>query len=142
MAGTRRTSPNRNARPEPQTPIPARSRGGGGSESELDEYIHLGEANRRRKKTSLKNVGGRRETCEEEEESTPIPRIERDTKMEEEIELEKYVPLEKLIEDVPDLGQSLDPVRMYLRDIGRHPLANRRGRIGACPPDSRRPDGE
>ncbi|RIK38849.1 MAG: RNA polymerase sigma factor RpoD, partial [Chloroflexi bacterium] len=58
----------------------------------------------------------------EEEESTPIPRIERDTKMEEEIEQEKYVPLEKLIEDVPDLGQSLDPVRMYLRDIGRHPL--------------------
>jgi RNA polymerase primary sigma factor len=42
--------------------------------------------------------------------------------MEEEIEQEKYVPLEKLIEDVPDLGQSLDPVRMYLRDIGRHPL--------------------
>jgi RNA polymerase primary sigma factor len=62
------------------------------------------------------------EVADEEEESTPIPRIERDTKMEEEIEQEKYVPLEKLIEDVPDLGQSLDPVRMYLRDIGRHPL--------------------
>jgi RNA polymerase primary sigma factor len=60
--------------------------------------------------------------ADDEEESTPIPRIERDTKMEEEIEQEKYVPLEKLIEDVPELGQSLDPVRMYLRDIGRHPL--------------------
>jgi RNA polymerase primary sigma factor len=58
----------------------------------------------------------------EEEESAPIPRIERDTKMEEEIEQEKYVPLEKLIEDVPELAQSLDPVRMYLRDIGKHPL--------------------
>ena len=42
--------------------------------------------------------------------------------MEEEIEQEKFVPIEKLIEDVQDLGQSLDPVRMYLRDIGRHPL--------------------
>ncbi len=35
--------------------------------------------------------------------------------MEEEIEQEKYVPLEKLVEDVPELSQSLDPVRMYLR---------------------------
>ncbi len=59
---------------------------------------------------------------EEEEEIAPIPRIERDTKMEAEVEQEKSVPLEKLVEDVPELGQSLDPVRMYLRDIGRHPL--------------------
>ncbi len=122
MAGIRRTSPNRNARPEPQSPIP-RSRGaasGGGGESELDEYIHLGEAPAE-DDDLFEDLAVDGEE-EEEEESTPIPRIERDTKMEEEIELEKYVPLEKLIEDVPDLGQSLDPVRMYLRDIGRHPL--------------------
>lgn len=120
MAGTRRI--NRNARPDGNTPIP-RSQGGGGrgSESELDEYIHLGEA-QEAEDDLLEDIDNGDEVEEEEEESTPIPRIERDTKMEEEIELEKYVPLEKLIEDVPDLGQSLDPVRMYLRDIGRHPL--------------------
>jgi RNA polymerase primary sigma factor len=94
--------------------------GHGGGESELDEYIHLGEAPAE-EDDLLEDLAGEEE-IEEEEESTPIPRIERDTKMEEEIEQEKYVPLEKLIEDVPDLGQSLDPVRMYLRDIGRHPL--------------------
>jgi RNA polymerase primary sigma factor len=117
MAGTRRTSPNRNVRPEPESPIP-RSRPG--SESELDEYINLGEAPT--EEDDLFEDLVVEDDAEEEEESTPIPRIERDTKMEEEIEQEKYVPLEKLIEDVPDLGQSLDPVRMYLRDIGRHPL--------------------
>ncbi|MCC6457077.1 MAG: RNA polymerase sigma factor RpoD [Caldilineaceae bacterium] len=118
MAGIRRTSPNRNTRPEPQSPIP---RNRPGSESELDEYIHLGEAPTEEDDDLFEDLAVEEE-AEEEEESTPIPRIERDTKMEEEIEQEKYVPLEKLIEDVPDLGQSLDPVRMYLRDIGRHPL--------------------
>ncbi len=101
----------------PVTPLP---RSGGSSESELDEYIHLGENQEDEDEDLFDDVPENDE--EEEEESTPIPRIERDTKMEEEIELEKYVPLEKLIEDVPELGQSLDPVRMYLRDIGRHPL--------------------
>jgi RNA polymerase primary sigma factor len=121
MAGPRRISPNRNARPEPQSPIPrSHAAGGKGGESELDEYIHLGE--RPAEEDDLFEDLAIEEEIEEEEESTPIPRIERDTKMEEEIEQEKYVPLEKLIEDVPDLGQSLDPVRMYLRDIGRHPL--------------------
>jgi len=118
MAGPRRNPLNRNARPEPQSPIPRAH--GGGSESELDEYIHLGETPS--EADDLFEDLAAEEEVEEEEESTPIPRIERDTKMEEEIEQEKYVPLEKLIEDVPDLGQSLDPVRMYLRDIGRHPL--------------------
>jgi RNA polymerase primary sigma factor len=87
----------------------------------LDEYIHLGEEPAEEDDDLFEDLAVEEE-LEEEEESTPIPRIERDTKMEEEIEQEKYVPLEKLIEDVPDLGQSLDPVRMYLRDIGRHPL--------------------
>jgi RNA polymerase primary sigma factor len=90
------------------------------SESELDEYIHLGEDED--EEEDLFDDMPDDEEEEEEEETTPIPRIERDTKMEEEIEQEKHVPLEKLVEDVPELSMSLDPVRMYLRDIGRHPL--------------------
>jgi RNA polymerase primary sigma factor len=107
---------NNPSRSDSAAPIP---RKGSASESELDEYIHLGEE---QDEEDLFDDIPEEEEEVEEEESTPIPRIERDTKMEEEIEQEKYVPLEKLIEDVPDLGQSLDPVRMYLRDIGRHPL--------------------
>jgi RNA polymerase primary sigma factor len=109
---TGRSDPN----VESLTPLP---RSGSGNESELDEYIHLGETPAEEEDLFADLSEGEEA---EEEESTPIPRIERDTKMEEEIEQEKYVPLEKLIEDVPELGQSLDPVRMYLRDIGRHPL--------------------
>ena len=90
------------------------------SESELDEYIHLGEE-REQEEDPFDDIPDEEEE-EEDEGQAPIPRIERDAKMEEEIELEKYVPLEKLVEDVPELSQSLDPVRMYLRDIGRHPL--------------------
>ncbi|MGL4649830.1 MAG: sigma-70 family RNA polymerase sigma factor, partial [Caldilineaceae bacterium] len=62
------------------------------------------------------------ESPDADEDMAPLPQIERDTKLEEEIEREKALPIEKLIEDVPELGQSLDPVRMYLSDIGRHPL--------------------
>jgi RNA polymerase primary sigma factor len=86
-------------------------------ESELDEYIHLGE-----KPPEEDVFADMPESAEEDEDSAPIPRIERDTKLEEEIEREKSLPIEKLIEDVPELGQSLDPVRMYLSDIGRHAL--------------------
>ncbi len=97
-------------------PLPRR---GGGGESELDEYIHLGETTPKPEDDLFEEV----ETPEtEEEDSAPIPRIERDTKLEEEIEQEKYVPLETLIADLQEVGQSLDPVRMYLRDIGRHAL--------------------
>jgi len=42
--------------------------------------------------------------------------------MEEEIEQERHIPIEKLIADVPELTQSLDPVRLFLSDIGQHPL--------------------
>ncbi|MCL4862783.1 MAG: RNA polymerase sigma factor RpoD [Caldilineaceae bacterium] len=62
------------------------------------------------------------EESETGDEDAAIPSIERDTKLEEEIEQEKYIPLEKLIADVAEPGTSLDPVRMYLRDIGRDPL--------------------
>ncbi len=96
---------------EPITPL---ARSASSTESELDQYINLGEKPPEYVFDDIPE--------EEEEDTAPIPRIPRDTKLEEEIEKEKYVPIEKLIADVPELGQSLDPVRMYLRDIGRHPL--------------------
>ncbi len=85
--------------------------------SELDEYIHMGEA-----KEEEEDVFADIEEEEDDDESAPLPRIARDLKLEEEIEAEKYVPVEKVIEDVAELGQALDPVRMYLREIGRHAL--------------------
>ncbi len=90
-----------------------------GGQSELDEYINLGEE--QAEEDVFDDIPAEADQ-EESDDTTPIPRIDRDEKMEEEIEQEKFVPIEKLIEDVQDLGQSLDPVRMYLRDIGRHPL--------------------
>ncbi len=96
-------------------PLPRLS---GGSESELDEYIHLGESGAKEDDLFEEEA----EDAEPEEDSAPIPRIERDIKLEEEIEQEKYKPIETLIADIQEVGQSLDPVRMYLRDIGRHPL--------------------
>ncbi len=89
-------------------------------ESELDEYIHMGE--HEEEEDDLFADMEDLEEEEEEDDSTPLPRIERDLELEEQIEREKYVPVEKVIEDVPELGQSLDPVRMYLREIGQHPL--------------------
>ena len=59
---------------------------------------------------------------EEEEENTALPRIERDLELEEEIEKETQIPVEKIIEDVSEVGQMLDPMRRYLREIGRHEL--------------------
>jgi RNA polymerase primary sigma factor len=90
----------------------------GGSESELDEYIHMGE--KPPEEDDLFDDIPEEESAEDED--AAIPTIERDTKLEEEIEQEKYIPLEKLIADVAETGASLDPVRMYLRDIGRDPL--------------------
>ena len=100
---------------EPIAPLP---RSSNSSESELDEYIHLGEEQPSPEEDIFADVPEE----EEEDAAAPIPRIERDTKLEEEIEQEKYVPIEELIADIQEVGQSLDPVRMYLRDIGRHPL--------------------
>ena len=117
MAKPRR-SPAENAEVEEEdtdllTPLSRSS----GSESELDEYIHAGENTH-----PIEDVLADVPEEPEEDDAAPIPRIERDTKLEEEIEQEKYVPIEELIADVQEVGQSLDPVRMYLRDIGRHPL--------------------
>ena len=58
----------------------------------------------------------------EEQANTPLPSAERDLKLEEEIEQETRIPVEKIIEDVQEVGQVLDPMRMYLREIGRHDL--------------------
>lgn len=58
----------------------------------------------------------------EDEALALIPQIERDPVLEEEVELEKYIPLERIIAGMSDWGQSIDPVRLYLREIGRHPL--------------------
>jgi len=98
-------------------PIAPLSRRSGGAESELDEYIHLGEQTAPVEEDLFADMPE-----EPEEDAAPIPRIERDTKLEEEIEQEKYIPIEELIADIQEVGQSLDPVRMYLRDIGRHAL--------------------
>ncbi len=62
------------------------------------------------------------ETSQKQSNSTTLPSIERDLKLEEEIEKETHIPVEKIIEDVQEVGQSLDPMRMYLREIGRHDL--------------------
>ena len=62
------------------------------------------------------------ETSQKQSNSTTLPSIERDLELEEEIEKETHIPVEKIIEDVQEVGQSLDPMRMYLREIGRHDL--------------------
>jgi RNA polymerase primary sigma factor len=110
-------SPDEEPEDDDMETIAPLSRSSSSGESELDEYIHLGEG-KKPEEDMFADVPDE----EEEEDSAPIPRIERDTKLEEEIEQEKYVPIEELIADIQEVGQSLDPVRMYLRDIGRHPL--------------------
>ncbi len=87
-------------------------------ESELDEYIHMGEA----KKEEDDPLDDFIEELEEPDEDAPLPNIERDLELEKEIEQEKYIPVEKVVEDLSELNLALDPVRMYLREIGQHPL--------------------
>jgi RNA polymerase primary sigma factor len=89
-----------------------------GSESELDQYINLGEA--QEEEDLFDDIDD--DSDDDDDDSAPLPRIERDPKFEEEIEQEQYVPVEKVVEDVPEISQVLDPVRMYLREIGRHKL--------------------
>jgi RNA polymerase primary sigma factor len=114
MARRRQTQTDGN-RPEESAPLPRRK---GGATSELDEYIHLGE--KTEEDDLFADIPDNDEL--EDEESATIPPIERDEELEKEVEQERTVPVEKLIQDVPDLGESLDPVRLFLRDIGRHPL--------------------
>ena len=83
--------------------------------SELDEITQAGE--------SVEETERFLET-KEEQANTPLPVIERDLKLEEEVEQETQIPVERIIEDVSDVGQGLDPMRMYLREIGRHDLLN------------------
>ncbi len=56
------------------------------------------------------------------EEDELAPFIERDEKLEQEIEWETSQPLEQVIEDWDDPTFSSDPVRMYLHEIGRTAL--------------------
>ena len=81
--------------------------------SELDEITQAGESVEEKERIS---------ETKEEQTNTPLPTIERDLKLEKEIEQETQIPVEKIIEDVPEVGLALDPMRMYLREIGRHDL--------------------
>ena len=106
----------REKRPVRQVPDKDRVSAASSTESELDEYIHMGEAKEE------EDVFADIEEEEDDDENAPLPRIARDLKLEEEIEREQYVPVEKVIEDIAEVSQVLDPVRMYLREIGRHAL--------------------
>jgi RNA polymerase primary sigma factor len=59
------------------------------------------------------------EQAAEELEDSEFPDIERDEALEAEVEAEKELPLEEILEDWDDPQLSSDPVRMYLREIGR-----------------------
>jgi RNA polymerase primary sigma factor len=115
MGRRRRITPDEPTPRSPLTPLP---RANGAPESELDEYINMGE----KPPAEDDLFDDIPEESQPEDDNGAIPTIERDTKLEEEIEQEKYIPLEKLIADVAEPSTSLDPVRMYLRDIGRDPL--------------------
>ncbi|PKO22832.1 MAG: RNA polymerase sigma factor RpoD [Chloroflexi bacterium HGW-Chloroflexi-1] len=56
----------------------------------------------------------------DEDEETPV--IERDEKLEQEIEREARKPLEQVIDEWGDPAITSDPVRMYLHEIGRTAL--------------------
>jgi RNA polymerase primary sigma factor len=53
-----------------------------------------------------------------------LPAIERDIKLEQEIEREARKPLDEVIDDWGDPTVTSDPVRMYLHEIGRTALLN------------------
>ncbi|NOZ50282.1 MAG: RNA polymerase sigma factor RpoD [Chloroflexi bacterium] len=54
----------------------------------------------------------------DEDEADLLPDIERDEKLEAEVEAEAELPVERIVDDL----SINDPVRQYLREIGRHPL--------------------
>jgi RNA polymerase primary sigma factor len=53
-----------------------------------------------------------------------LPAIERDIKLEQEVEREARKPLDEVIDDWGDPTVTSDPVRMYLHEIGRTALLN------------------
>ncbi len=57
----------------------------------------------------------------EESEEDVIPPIERDEEMEAEVEAEASMPVGHILREWEDIGIT-DPVRMYLREIGKAPL--------------------
>ncbi len=57
-----------------------------------------------------------------EDPNAPLPTIERDEEFEKEVEEEATRPVEELVQDIIDPAITGDPVRMYLREIGRTPL--------------------
>jgi len=107
--------------PQEGLQLASNARQDGGPVSELDEYINIG-SNENEEDDDLLGDLFDEDESEEENETEPIPRIERDEKMEKEIEDERHIPIDKLIADVPEATQSLDPVRLFLSDIGRHAL--------------------
>ncbi len=52
----------------------------------------------------------------------PIPPIERDEKLEAEVEAEASLPVGRILKEWEEVGVTSDPVRMYLREIGSVPL--------------------
>jgi RNA polymerase primary sigma factor len=55
-------------------------------------------------------------------EDSPVPAIERDLKLEQEVESEARKPLDQVLDDWGDPAVTSDPVRMYLHEIGRTAL--------------------
>jgi RNA polymerase primary sigma factor len=60
---------------------------------------------------------------ENDQDEPQIPDIAKDKEVAE-IEAEVRRPLEEYLEELGDLTVASDPVRMYLQEIGRHPLLN------------------
>ncbi len=59
---------------------------------------------------------------ESEAEDGEVPVIEHDEALEAEIEQERNLPIERILEDWEEEGIAEDPVRMYLYEIGQVPL--------------------
>ncbi len=59
---------------------------------------------------------------EVEDLDSPVPLIERDEQFEMEVEADVNRPVEELLQELADPTITSDPVRMYLREIGRTPL--------------------
>ena len=83
MGRRRQTTSIRKNANESVTPLPRTQAGAG---SELDEYINLGEE-QAEEEDLFDDIPDEEES--DEDETTPIPKIERDAKLEEEVEQER-----------------------------------------------------